>query len=192
MSQEAVLKNLRNEHKIVMCMATSRAKILMRKFSEVGDGVDAFDVADLLQSVSRGIVNARPENILENDWRHGVPSPVAEKDTIRHGNGQSNLYSEAAREGQMRTKELMDSLSACISSGEFVHEFGSTEVRADKGMMSLLPGDIQHTLSKASRHTGGTSAAYELLKLGRSILVDTVQVERKTQQIACNLVSSPW
>jgi hypothetical protein len=101
---------------------------------------------------------------------------------------------------------MMGALSAIVREGEFVHEFGAIGTRTggvatgssarglqfDKGMMSLLPGEVRHTLGKASELGGGSSAAHELMKLGRTILADTAAVEKSTSQIAGNLFETPW
>ena len=62
----------------------------------------------------------------------------------------------------------------------------------DKGMASLLPGEVHHTLSKSEDSAAASSAAQQLIKMGRSILADTVAVETSTSQIAQRLVNSSW
>ena len=230
-AQEAVLASLKDEHRVILSIATSRAKLVMRNMSGTKNGVDAFDVAELLGRLSRGVTNARPVNILERKWGRraatsqtssGDASSISSVDSVlapaaadERGYSTTDagrpptLFADAAADSRRRITELMGALSACVSEAEFVHEFGAIGTRSiggagassvggtsrrpiDKGMMSLLPGEVRHTLGKAGGRSGGSSAAHELVKLGRSILADTVAVEKSTSQIAGNLVDSPW
>ena len=186
---------LREEHRAITSIAVSRAKMVVRNIAGADDGLDAFDVADVLGKVSRGITNARPTNILERKWgrRRAIDEQALGANSSKVEYQPATLYADAVADSHRCITALMGALSECVTERAFVHEFGAVGKRSKaKAEDAKNPVEARRMAGKASRCAEGSSAAHELIKLGKVILADTIEVEKRTSQVAGKLVNSSW
>ncbi len=120
----------------------------------------------------------------------------------------TTLYEETRESSKRRVAKVMAGLASEMDAAKFVHEFGrgggadsdavgaAAGAATGGGLTEILrevtegSGAGGHSVGKASRRIGGTSAAHEMMKLGIDILSDMLDTEQETQDIAAFLVRS--
>ena len=188
-TERGVVSRLEEEYKSLLQVATSRAKIVMRRGKNVG--VDAFDAAQMLEEVSIALKKCQPFSLMENKWQ-----------TSARGQSSTKVYEKTVGQSQRTSSRLLNDLSARMNKSHFVHEYGPPS--EDPSMQQLKEalanttsdGHLSqsshtHAVERASVQKGGTSAAHELMKFGIMLLSDTLSIEEETGKIVSSLLPHP-
>jgi len=188
-----VLARLTNEYKSLAQVATSRAKIVMRR--GINQGVDAFDAAKMLSEVSDRLNSVEPSKLLQRAWQRRTDEGTKQQ-LETGGTVTSSLYDPTVAKAARISAHLMNELLSEINNAHFVHEFGAP--KADHSLQKLkdalasisTAGHSVHAVERVDKKVGGTSAAHELLKFGAKILADTLSINDEIEKICHSLVVS--